>query len=52
MAVYTEVSDAELSAFVARYDIGRLLSAKGIAEGVELELPSADGERVFHSDAL
>ncbi|MFT0892886.1 homoserine kinase [Pseudochelatococcus sp. G4_1912] len=35
MAVYTEVSDAELSAFVARYDIGRLLSAKGIAEGVE-----------------
>lgn len=35
MAVYTDVSDAELSAFVDRYDIGRLLSAKGIAEGVE-----------------
>lgn len=35
MAVYTDVSDAELSAFVARYDIGALLSAKGIAEGVE-----------------
>lgn len=35
MAVYTDVSDAELSTFVDRYDIGRLLSAKGIAEGVE-----------------
>lgn len=35
MAVYTEVSDEELASFVARYDIGRLLSAKGIAEGVE-----------------
>lgn len=35
MAVYTEVSDEELSAFVARYDIGAVLAAKGIAEGVE-----------------
>jgi homoserine kinase type II len=35
MAVYTDVSDAELSAFLARYDIGALLSCKGIAEGVE-----------------
>ncbi|MGL4324433.1 MAG: homoserine kinase [Beijerinckiaceae bacterium] len=35
MAVYTEVSDEELSAFVAGYDIGPVLSAKGIAEGVE-----------------
>ncbi|PSC04639.1 homoserine kinase [Alsobacter soli] len=35
MAVYTDVSDEELSAFVARYDIGGLLAAKGIAEGVE-----------------
>ncbi|MTI18662.1 homoserine kinase [Rhodobacteraceae bacterium RKSG542] len=35
MAVYTEVSDDELSAFVERYDIGKLLSYKGIAEGVE-----------------
>ena len=35
MAVYTEVSDEELTAFVAQYDLGAVLSAKGIAEGVE-----------------
>jgi homoserine kinase type II len=35
MAVYTEVSDEDLMAFVARYDIGEALSCKGIAEGVE-----------------
>ncbi|MCR6633231.1 MAG: homoserine kinase [Magnetospirillum sp.] len=35
MAVYTEVSDEELEAFVAGYDIGEVLSFKGIAEGVE-----------------
>ena len=35
MAVYTEVSDEELDAFVNSYDIGALLSYKGIAEGVE-----------------
>lgn len=35
MAVYTEVSDDELEAFVAGYDIGPVLSCKGIAEGVE-----------------
>jgi homoserine kinase type II len=35
MAVYTEVSDDELEAFVAEYDIGRVVSCKGIAEGVE-----------------
>lgn len=35
MAVYTEVSDEELSAFVDRFSIGALLSYKGIAEGVE-----------------
>lgn len=35
MAVYTDVSDEELSAFIAGYDIGAVLSAKGIAEGVE-----------------
>jgi homoserine kinase type II len=35
MAVYTEVSDAELDAFLAQYDIGEPLSCKGIAEGVE-----------------
>ena len=35
MAVYTEVSDEELDAFVNSYDIGALTSYKGIAEGVE-----------------
>jgi homoserine kinase type II len=35
MAVYTEVSDEELSAFVAEFDIGDVVSFKGIAEGVE-----------------
>ena len=35
MAVYTHVSDDALSRFIASYDIGRLTSFKGIAEGVE-----------------
>lgn len=35
MAVYTDVSDEELGAFIDRFDIGNLLSYKGIAEGVE-----------------
>ncbi|MBN9669132.1 homoserine kinase [Roseibium aggregatum] len=35
MAVYTEVTDEELNGFIAGYDVGRLLSFKGIAEGVE-----------------
>jgi homoserine kinase type II len=35
MAVYTEVSDNDLEAFLVDYDLGKLLSYKGIAEGVE-----------------
>jgi homoserine kinase type II len=35
MAVYTEIGDDELRSFVAAYDIGEVLSCKGIAEGVE-----------------
>ncbi|CAA7628033.1 Homoserine kinase [Candidatus Terasakiella magnetica] len=35
MAVYTEVADDELAGFVAEYDIGAVVSCKGIAEGVE-----------------
>lgn len=35
MAVYTDVSAEELSAFLRAYDLGPLLSFKGIAEGVE-----------------
>lgn len=35
MAVYTEVSDEALNAFLALYDLGGVVSFKGIAEGVE-----------------
>lgn len=35
MAVYTDISEDELRAFIGRYDIGELMSYKGIAEGVE-----------------
>ena len=35
MAVYTQVSAESLAGFLARYDVGELRSAKGIAEGVE-----------------
>src|SRR5262245_20210879 len=35
MAVYTDVAAEELGQFLAGYDIGELLSYKGIAEGVE-----------------
>ncbi len=35
MAVYTEVSDEALAAFLAEYEIGALIAFRGIAEGVE-----------------
>ena len=35
MAVYTEVTDDDLVSFLAEYDIGEVMSFKGIAEGVE-----------------
>jgi len=35
MAVYTEVTDEDLSAFFDQYDLGEVISCKGIAEGVE-----------------
>src|SRR5262245_37645806 len=35
MAVYTDVAAEELAEFLKGYDIGELLSYKGIAEGVE-----------------
>lgn len=35
MAVYTHVSAEEMQALLARYGVGSLVSAKGIAEGVE-----------------
>jgi homoserine kinase type II len=35
MAVYTDVGDADVEDFLKSYDLGALLSFKGIAEGVE-----------------
>ena len=35
MAVYTDITEIELGAFLRDYDIGGLLSYKGIAEGTE-----------------
>src|SRR5581483_9841048 len=35
MSVYTEVDDDALRVFVAQYDLGEVLSFKGIAEGIE-----------------
>ncbi len=35
MAVYTQVSAEALGSFLASFDVGELVSAKGIAEGVE-----------------
>ncbi len=35
MAVYTDVGEDELAAFLTNYDLGGLMSFKGIAEGVE-----------------
>jgi len=35
MAVYTDVAADELASFLSGYDLGELLSYKGIAEGVE-----------------
>lgn len=48
MAVYTQVPAEDIDAFLTRYDAGRLVSAKGIAEGVEnsnylLETTGPDG---------
>ncbi|MBO1074162.1 homoserine kinase [Roseomonas marmotae] len=35
MAVYTEISDEALRAFLTEYDLGELVAFRGIAEGVE-----------------
>lgn len=52
MAVYTEVSDDALAEFVAQYQIGQVISCKGIAEGVEnsnylLRTDGADGTYIL-----
>ncbi len=45
MAVYTQVPAEALAALIARYDVGDLVSAKGIAEGVENTNYLVDTER-------
>ena len=35
MAVYTQITDEQLRTFLTRYEVGELLSYKGIAEGVQ-----------------
>ncbi len=35
MAVYTDITETDLATFIGDYDIGSLLSYRGIAEGVE-----------------
>ncbi len=35
MAVYTDITDRELEDLLAGYDLGRALSCKGVAEGIE-----------------
>ncbi|WP_370322219.1 homoserine kinase [Oricola sp.] len=35
MAVYTDINEGDLGAFLAHYDVGELQSYRGIAEGVE-----------------
>lgn len=48
MAVYTHLGAEELGALIAQYDVGELVSAKGIAEGVSnsnwlIETTGSDG---------
>lgn len=45
MAVYTDITEAELAAFLDGYEIGGLLSYKGIAEGTE------NSNFVLHTEA-
>lgn len=35
MAVYTEVTDEDLTAFAEKFALGEVLACKGIAEGIE-----------------
>ncbi|MBB2169381.1 homoserine kinase [Gluconacetobacter aggeris] len=50
MAVYTDVSDGALRAFLSLYDIGELTAYRGIAEGVEnsnFVLRTTDGDFIL-----
>ena len=51
MAVYTQIGAEAMAALVAEYDIGELVSAKGIAEGVSnsnwlIETTGANGAKI------
>jgi len=48
MAVYTDVPDEDLDRFIGGYDVGRLLSCKGIAEGVENSNFLVHTEKAFY----
>ena len=53
MAVYTDVAADELAEFFGDYDIGELLSYKGIAEGVEnSNFLLHTSSRLVHPDAV
>ena len=50
MAVYTEVTDDALAAFLTEYDLGRAVAFRGIAEGVEnsnYQLRTTDGDFII-----
>jgi len=50
MAVYTEVSDVDLTEFAEKFGLGEVLSCKGIAEGVEnsnFQLVTARGSYIL-----
>ncbi len=50
MAVYTEVTDEALAAFLEQYNIGRMVAFRGIAEGVEnsnYALKTTDGDFIL-----
>ena len=51
MAVYTDVGDEELEAFMADYGLGDILTCKGIAEGVEFNFLVTNG-RPLHPDLV
>ena len=49
MAVYTHLGAEELATLISHYDVGDLVSAKGIAEGISnsnwlIETTGPDGE--------
>ena len=57
MAVYTQLGAETLSAIIAEFDVGALVSAKGIAEGVsnsnwliETEGRTGKGARIISAD--